>query len=118
MEPALGIEGMVVGARVDPDTSGEILELTADLNLTARRVSRIAQTLPTPSRVQSFLAVEALAIASTALFSSLDVQCDLDQPPTAMDVRPRGADHRLITRCLHDPPHCWEGTAMVECPDP
>lgn len=118
MEPTVGIQGMNVGEGFDPDRTGEIFELAADLGLTARRVSRIAQTLPPRARMQAYLAIQALAMASSALYSSLDVQCDLDEPHTGVDVRPRGTEHRLIARCEHDPPHCWEGTVMIDCPDP
>jgi hypothetical protein len=118
MEPIVGARGMIASADVDARTAASVFELTLDLNLAANRIAALARDVPPRSAVQALAAVQALGLASTALFACLDQQCDLDQPLASMDIRPRGPDHKLIARCQHDPPHCWEGTVFIDCPPP
>jgi hypothetical protein len=118
MEPVAGMHGILVSSEMGGQAGAEVFELTQDISRTADRIMSFASNRPSRSSVQALAAVQALSLAATAFLSSVDAQCDLDQPPTSLDTRPRGQDHRLITRCQHDPPHCWEGTVFIACPAP
>jgi hypothetical protein len=117
MEAVAGATGMIFSTDVG-SAAGELFELSLDLDKAATQIAALTRNAPALSAVKALTAIQSLGLASTALLACIDTKCDLDQPPEPMDVRPRGTDHRLITRCKHDPPHCWEGTQFVECPDP
>jgi hypothetical protein len=109
---------MITAAEVDADVAAALFDVTLDLDRAANRIVALAQGLPSGSVVQALTAVQALGLASTAILACLDERCDLAQPPTSIDSRPRGTNHNLIKRCQHDPPHCWDGTVFIDCPDP
>jgi hypothetical protein len=54
-------------------------------------------------------AVDGVVLAISALVASGDIKCNLARPPEDVDTRPRGPAGAMITKCFHQPAHCWDG---------
>jgi|SRR6266487_3870233 len=110
------------GLQAFRDTSGTVFDdlrsATAQLLDVSARLSSLARENPDPS-VSAHLAtaMDALGASVTALFASVDIKCTLAEPPSEVDTRPRGPDNEMVTKCFHEPAHCWSGAGKyVVCP--
>jgi hypothetical protein len=105
----------------DPELREIVVEAASQLNLVGDRLSSIIGSGRRGAFADGQLASvrELLGFTVSALFASIDTKCDLDpsNAPTDVDTRPRGPNHHMITRCRHNPPHCWDGQgAFIACP--
>ena len=118
VEPRFALQGVRFADKVDIESAAVSVRVADTLTDTAVQIMNLFGRGDSPSLDHALNAVNALGVAATAVFAAIDASCDIDQPPTRLITRPRGPDRRLITRCEHDPPHCWEGTVYVDCPSP
>ncbi len=101
----------------EADTRWEGLQSTWDVGRAVEDVSRANDRLVrieverSEPRLAFHLehAASGLALAVNAMFASADVKCTLAQPPEDVRTRSSGPDGDMVTKCFHDPPHCWDG---------
>lgn len=121
MYPDQFFDAVTFSERISGDSAGQVLDAVATIQQVARVIAKLEfestpYDLAELPVMQVQRALVSLAVASTAMYAAVEARCTLDQPPTELDTEPRGPDHKLITRCKHFPPHCWEGTTFVPCP--
>lgn len=112
-------EGLVAEDDVPDEAVGGIQEAIAGLTEIGDRLGELGYESAEP-RMRVFLdhAIGSVAGAVNALYATGNVKCNLAQPPADLDTRPRGPDHRMITKCFHNPAHCWDGTGNYVDPCP
>jgi hypothetical protein len=62
-------------------------------------------------------ALASLGVIATAYLASEDIKCTLATPPSEVITRPIGPNDSMLSRCFHDPAHCWRMDGdRVTCP--
>jgi hypothetical protein len=117
---SLGDTGLTISDD-DPELRQIVLEAASQLILVGDRLSSIIGSGRRGAFADGQLAsvTELLGFTVSALFAAVDTKCGLDpgSEPTDVDTRPRGPNHHMITRCRHNPPHCWDGQGtFIPCP--
>lgn len=95
----------------------QVEQVAGDLVYIADGLAELVRRSSGPRTVQLRSAVYSLGNAITALCAAADIECNITQPPASVDTRPRGPNDDMITRCTHNPAHCWNGTGVkMACP--
>lgn len=119
MEPAVGPQGLVAGAELEGWVVDAVLTTAWQLQQSGDRLGRVISELPDESASRMAPALYALGLSVTAMFAAADIECNLAQPPKAVETRPRGPNHAMVTKCRHTPAHCWDGQGnYISCPPP
>jgi hypothetical protein len=115
-----------IGSGHETDSRWDGLRSTWDVGEVVEDISRVKDRLVTveaehPETGRALHlehAVSGLALAVNAMFASADVKCTLLEPPEDVVTRSAGPDGDMITKCFHDPPHCWDGNGrrLKPCP--
>jgi hypothetical protein len=105
------------GLRGVANIASEYGGLVSQISTVSRQLVSLRATNQRGSGANLYYAITALGLAANALFASADTKCDLANPPEDVETRPNGPDDSMMTRCYHDPSHCWDGNgARVKCP--
>jgi hypothetical protein len=117
MYPALGFEGLAVNEELGAGVAEGILESAFDLQRRGASLLRIAGQLDPARAWQVRMSMSSIGIAVTGLFAACDTKCTLAGDPVPVRTRPEGPNDDMITRCEHDPAHCWDGSGRkIDCP--
>lgn len=117
---SVGDHGLTI-SNEDPELADIVIEALPSLGWLGNRLSRIAgdESRGTLKDSQLALTLELLGATTSSLFACVDTKCNLDptSPPSEVDRRPRGPNKSMISRCHHNPPHCWNNSGeFIECP--
>jgi hypothetical protein len=117
MDPVIGLAGLAASAEFEGEVADTIFASAWRLLEVGDRLGQTVNELPDESASHMMTALEALGLSVSAMFAAADIECNLAQPPKAVDTRPRGANKAMVTRCRHNPPHCWDGHGdYITCP--
>lgn len=117
MEPAVRAEGLAAGARFEGRVTDAVLTTAWQLQQAGDRLGQIISELPDEGALHMTAALHALGLSVSAMFAAVDIECNLAQPPKPVDTRPRGPKHAMVTKCRHNPAHCWNGRGKnISCP--
>jgi hypothetical protein len=117
MSGMVGIEGFTVDPELGSGAAQALVEAAFELQRYGSALQRMAGQLDRRSARLVVTAMSSVGIAATALFAAADTQCTLDDEPADVRTRPEGPNHDMITRCEHDPAHCWDGNGRyTTCP--
>jgi hypothetical protein len=111
------IEGMVVDSDLSYAVARELVDLAFRLQQFNDGLQHAASVLDRRSSRLVTTAMSALGMAATALFAAADTKCTQGGTEADVRTRPEGPNHDMITRCEHDPAHCWNGVgSSIKCP--
>ncbi|WP_167104984.1 hypothetical protein [Mycobacterium sp. DL592] len=116
----IGEGGLSVSVE-NPELVGIVLEALPALGVLGARLSDFANSGDgaNVNNNQLALSLELIGLTTSILLACIDTKCNLDSnsAPSEVDRRPRGSSNDMITRCHHDPPHCWDYNGKyIECP--
>jgi hypothetical protein len=105
------------GLRGVTSIASEYGAIVAQISAVSQRLVSLRAVSQRGSGANLYYAITALGLAANALFASADTKCTLAEPPEDVETRPIGPDDSMMTRCYHEPSHCWNGQgSRVNCP--
>jgi len=116
MDPVAEAQGLAPSAEFKVK-GAEILARAWQLLEVGDQLGRLVNELPDESALHMVAGLQGLGLSVSAMFAAADIECNIVQPPKPVDTRPRGANKAMVTRCRHNPAHCWDGQGnYISCP--
>lgn len=117
MYPSTRFEGLAANEELEAGITEAILESAFDLQRRAASLQPITGQLDPARAWQVVISMSSIGVAVTGLFAACDTKCTISGDPVPVRTRPEGPNEDMITRCEHDPAHCWDGSGRkIDCP--